>query len=53
MLIVLDRSGSMNSFAGCNTSPTCTRWNIARSSLSTMMNDNSGDIRFGLSTYPY
>ncbi len=53
MLIVLDRSGSMNGNDGRPDIAANTRWSIARTSLGTMMTDNASDILFGLSTYPY
>ncbi|MEE8409002.1 MAG: hypothetical protein V3T05_05315 [Myxococcota bacterium] len=51
MLIVIDRSGSMNGCVG-SSGPQYTRWNIARASLDSVMNANRSQIRFGLSTYP-
>ncbi|MEK7706150.1 MAG: hypothetical protein AAB426_14410, partial [Myxococcota bacterium] len=52
MLIVLDRSGSMNRCIGTST-PTSTRWNIARTALTDVMAANATSVFFGLSTYPY
>ena len=52
MLVVLDRSGSMNASIGY-TGVENTRWNVARASLNTAMSENEDKIRFGLSTYPY
>ena len=49
VLIVLDRSGSMNSSAGQGQG---TKWNIAKSAIATLTGGFQGQIRFGLMLYP-
>jgi hypothetical protein len=48
MLIVLDRSTSMNQDAGGNQS----RWNAAKAAIELLIATYDGGIRFGLSQYP-
>ena len=46
MLIVLDRSNSMDSSGGGDT-----KWNIARSALNQILADHGGNVRFGLDMF--
>lgn len=47
LLVVIDRSGSMNDRAGSDT-----KWNIARNATYNLMSTYAGQIRFGLSLFP-
>lgn len=47
LLIVMDRSGSMNEDAGDDT-----KWNIARNATYNLMDSYAGQIIFGLSLFP-
>jgi hypothetical protein len=47
LLIVLDRSGSMNDEIGGDS-----KWNIARNAIYNFFSTYAGQIRFGLSLYP-
>lgn len=47
LLIVFDRSSSMNERAGNDT-----KWNIARNATYNLLNTYSGQIRFGLNMFP-
>jgi len=49
VLVVLDRSGSMNSSAGGGQG---TKWNIAKGAIATLTEAYDGQIRFGLMLYP-
>ncbi len=46
MLILLDRSGSMDGDAGGNS-----RWNVAKAAIGTVTGNFADQIRFGLATY--
>lgn len=46
MLIVLDRSGSMDESGGSDT-----KWNIARDALNQILDDHGGNVRFGLDMF--
>ncbi len=56
MLILLDRSTSMNEQPGNTTLETCTdpptRWNVAVGDIEAVVNAHAADIRFGLATFP-
>lgn len=47
LLVVIDRSGSMNEDAGDDS-----KWNIARNATYNLMSTYAGQIRFGLSLFP-
>ncbi|OGR11459.1 MAG: hypothetical protein A2341_28335 [Deltaproteobacteria bacterium RIFOXYB12_FULL_58_9] len=51
MLIVLDRSGSMNICDVAKTPPS--RWSSALTAIDEVIANNQEEIRFGLSTYPH
>lgn len=50
MLIVLDRSSSMNQASGGSGSPS--KWNAAKSAITSLVNTYSDRVRFGLKLYP-
>ncbi len=52
MLILLDRSGSMNDSVGSSCSTSNKRWNVAVNAIEAVLADIGSSIRFGLSTYP-
>lgn len=52
LLIVLDRSGSMVTNTVPGTTPEHSRWEVAKEAVVRVLDQNNGQIRFGLLLYP-